>query len=133
PFYFDPYYGSPFFYDPYFPGQPGYYSAGSRSEDEWSKRGNVQLHVDPKDVEVIVDGIPTAKGGRAVLNLPTGMHHIEIERAGYQTWYTDLDVKQGIRYMLEQRLERLPKEERQADANHSRDRRTGELRLEVQP
>jgi hypothetical protein len=133
PFYYDSFFGSPFGYDPFFTGAPGYYSNGYRSEDDWSKRGNVQLHVDQKDVEVIVDGIPTAKGGRAVLSLPTGMHHIEIQRSGYRTWSTDLDIKQGIRYMLEQRLERLPKDEPQEGDSRSNTRQTGELRLDVQP
>jgi hypothetical protein len=132
PFYSDPFYGGSFGYDPFFAGPSGYYS-GSRSGDEWSKRGNVQLHVDPKDVEVIVDGIPSAKGGRAALDLPTGMHHIEIQRSGYRPWSTDLDVKQGIRYLLEQKLERLPKEERQEENSRTRDRRVGEVRLDVQP
>ena len=97
PFYYVLFFGGPFGYDPFFSGASGYYSSGYRSEDDWSKRGNIQLRVDPKDVEVVVDGIPTAKGGRAVLSLPTGVHHIEIQRSGYRTWTTDLDIKQGIR------------------------------------
>src|SRR5258707_1994768 len=98
PFYFDPFYGDPFFAGPRVYASPGY-----GSEDEWSKRGNVQLQVEPKDVEVIVDGIPSAKGGRAALDLPSGMHHIQLQRSGYRTWSVDLDVKQGVRYRLEQR------------------------------
>lgn len=132
--YYAPFYYDPFYYDPFFAGGSGYYGYGSRSEADWSKRGNVQLHVDPKDVEVIVDGIPSAKGGRAVLDLPTGLHHIEIQRSGYRPWSVDLDVKQGVRYLLEQRLEKLPKEERQQEeSSRSSRRRTGELRLDVQP
>jgi len=134
PYYYYPFYGSPFVYDPYFAGPSGYYGSGYGSEADWSKRGNVQLHVDPKDVEVIVDGIPSAKGGRAVLNLPTGLHHVEIQRSGYRPWSIDLDVKQGVRYLLEQRLERLPAEEQQQEeSSRSPTRPTGELRLDVEP
>src|SRR5262249_38279492 len=61
-------------------------------------------------------------------------HHIEIQRSGYRTWSIDLDIKQGVRYLLEQRLERLPKEERQpGESSRSRAGRTGELRLDVEP
>ena len=128
PFYFDPFYGDPFFAGPRVYASPGY-----RSEEGWSERGNVHLQVEPKDVEVIVDGIPSAKGGRAALDLPSGMHHIEIHRSGYRTWSVDLDVKQGVRYRLEQRLERLPKVERQQDVTRSPAAGRGEARLNVQP
>jgi hypothetical protein len=133
-FYYDPFFYSPFYADPFFYDRWGsYYSRGYRSEDGWPDRGNVALLVEPRDVEVIVDGIPSAKGGRAVLSLPTGPHHIEIRRSGYRTWALDLDVKQGVRYRLEQRLERVPKGEKEEDTDSSSVRTAGELRLDVQP
>jgi hypothetical protein len=107
---------------------PGY-AAG----DEWSKGGNVELHVDPKDVEVIVDGIPTARSGRAVLSLPSGVHHIEVLKSGYRPWTLDLDVQQGIRYRLDQRLERLSKEEQARGADRPATIGGGELRLTIRP
>src|SRR5438034_472956 len=51
---------------------------------------------------------------------------------GYRTWAVDLDVKQGVRYRLEQRLERLPKGVKE-DEDRSAGRTAGELRLDVQP
>lgn len=143
PYYLAPYYNgflfSPFYNDPFFDdgfysdywGQP--YPPDYYSREGWSKRGNVELHVDPKDVEVIVDGIPTANSGRAVLDLPSGPHHIEIRRAGYQPWVLELDVKQGVRYRLDQRLERLPTTEEQGDANRPPGTQWGAVRLNVQP
>jgi hypothetical protein len=149
--YYDGFYGSPFYYDPFFYNgfypdygnqayggfYPDYgnqsYGPGYSSPEEWSKRGNVELHVDPKDVEVIVDGIPSAHSGRAVLNLPTGLHHFEIVHPGYRPWVVDLDIKQGVRYRLDQRLERLPKEEQESGADRPPSSRAGELRLKVQP
>ena len=137
--YYDGFYGSSFSYDPFF-YDPFYsdfwnqsYAPGYSSADEWSKRGNVQLQVDPKDVEVMVDGIPSARSGRAVLNLPAGMHHVEITHPGYRPWVLDLDVQQGVRYRLEQHLERLSKEEQESGADRPTTRRVGELRLNVRP
>lgn len=127
----------PFLFDPFFAPGYGYSSYGYGSDygasDDWSKRGNVQLHVDPKDVEVIVDGIPSAHSGRADLNLPTGTHHIEIVHPGYQPWNLDLNVQQGVRYRLDQRLERLSKEEQASGADRPTSRGVGELRLNVRP
>ncbi len=137
-------YGSRYFYDPFFydpflddPFYSGYgrsgYSRSGEARDDWSERGNVQLRVEPRDVEVIVDGIPSAKGGRAALDLPAGLHHVEIRRAGYRPWTLDLEVKQGVRYRLEQRLERLPKEEKEAGADRPASGRFGVLRLQAHP
>lgn len=128
------YYLDPFVYDPfYFDAWGSPYQSDYGAADDWSRRGNVQLHVDPKDVEVIVDGIPSAKGGRAVLSLPAGKHQIEIVRRGYRPWRLDLDVQQGVRYRLEQDLERLPKEEQDSGADLPSSRRVGELRLDIRP
>jgi hypothetical protein len=131
----------PYFYDPYFYPGTGYFSYGpdySPAED-WSSRGNVQLHIDPKDVEVTVDGIPTANSGRAVLSLPTGVHHFVITHPGYRPWTVDLDVQQGVQYRLTQRLERLSEEEPQSGAGAPASQGAppagglGELRLTVRP
>jgi hypothetical protein len=136
-------FGFPYFSDPYFYPGSGYLSYGpdypSPESGDWSNRGNVQLHIDPKDVEVTVDGIPTANSGRAVLSLPTGMHHFEITRPGYRTWSVDLDVQQGVQYRLTQRLERLSENEQPSGAGPPASRAAspagglGELRLTVRP
>jgi hypothetical protein len=44
----------------------------------------------------------------------------------------DLDVKPGVRYRMEQRLERLPKAVKEEE-HRSAGRTTGELRLDVAP
>lgn len=136
------FYLSPFGYGPFFTRGWGYsyYGTGSRYgyRDDWSDQGNVQLRVEPKDVEVYVDGTPWAKGGRAVLALPAGRHRVEIARPGYRPWAVDLDVQQGVRYRLERRLERLSREEQERGLDRPSNvvgepARLGELRLDVQP
>jgi len=139
PYFYSPYYSSPYFYSPYY-SAPFYsgswdsvYSSPYQDQDEGLKHGNIQLRVDPKDVEVIVDGIPTAQGGRTAFDLPTGVHRIEVIRPGYRPWVLDLDVQQGVRYQLEQRLERLPDEERSRGADRPISQQIGKLSLEVRP
>src|SRR5207245_856113 len=52
---------------------------------------------------------------------------------GYRPWVLDLDVQQGVRYRLEQRLERLPKEEQGSGADRPGGRQAGGLSLDVRP
>jgi hypothetical protein len=132
--YFSPFYLDPYFNDSYFGSYATPWASRYGEEDHWSDRGNVQLQIDPKDVQVEVDGIPSTNSGRAALNLPTGKHEIVVTRRGYRPWSITLDVQQGVRYRLEQKLERLPKEEQGTGADQPPSgSRFGELRLNVQP
>jgi hypothetical protein len=154
-----PYYAAPFYspfspygwgYDPYSGvfGYSDWYTEGRyqtppqpeqaprSDEEEWPEqsRGNVVLHFEPRDVEVRINDIVTTHDGWAVLNLPTGTYRVEVSRKGYRTWATELVVRQGIRYRLEQRLERLRPgdEDLQADASPP-PTLVGALALDVQP
>jgi hypothetical protein len=140
------FFGTPF-YSPYlFPYDPlspiyGYYDVTERRRDRdyereeeedraFARRGNVLLDIVPRDVEVRIDGVLTTRDGRAALDLPTGNYTLEVSRAGYATWTTELVVRQGIRYQIEHRLERLPG---QPEDSGPAPRLVGELFLDITP
>jgi hypothetical protein len=128
--YYEPYYHytsplhSPFTpfswgYDPFYSvfGYSDWYTQTDRRrplerqdsyEEEWSgrERGNVLLDIEPRDVEVRINDVRATRDGRAVIDLPTGTYRVEVSRKYYRTWVTELVVSQGVRYRLEQRLER---------------------------
>jgi hypothetical protein len=157
--YYEPfYYTSPFYspftpytwgYDPFY-GVFGYYDwytspdrrrplEGERERgeerEEWPERarGNVLLDIQPRDVEVRINGVLTTRDGREVIDLPTGTYRVEVSRKGYRTWETDLVVTQGVRYRLEQRLERLRPGEPGAVEPGPAPRLVGEMVLDVAP
>jgi hypothetical protein len=144
--YYDPFYGSYYGFGyglfPY--GGPfdayDYYSNRSvygpydrdvrgDSRDE-SRRGNIELRIEPRDVDVYVDGVLETRDGRAVLNLPTGRYRLEFVRPGYRPEAVDLEVTQGVSYRVQRRLERL-RGEAAEEPRDLADR--GELRLDVKP
>jgi hypothetical protein len=121
----------------YIPWVPAYWP-DYLAPDEWSTSGNVQLQVQPAKVTVTVDGIPIASGGQSILSVPTGVHHFEIARPGYRPWILDLDVKQGVRYRLEPRLEPVPQDQmgpsgKLPPTGRTQARQVGELRLDIRP
>jgi hypothetical protein len=141
PFYF---FGTPFYspyYYPYDPFGPIYTDAEvqRRQVDEYADegeyearpRGNVVLDIFPRDVEVRINDVLTSRSGIAGLNLPSGNYQLEVSRPGYVTWTTDLVVRQGIRYLIEYHLERLPGS--REDAPRPAPRLAGELVLDVTP
>lgn len=150
PYYYDP------FYDPYFNrggygfnpnygpfGADEYYYYGYnrapydryRSGDERlpdTGQGNVQLRIEPRDVQVFVDGVLSARDGRARLNLPSGRWRLEFVKPGYRTETVDVEVTQGVSVRVERRLIRLEGEEA-ASPREPIIGETGELRVEVRP
>jgi len=128
--YYD-WYTSP--YRPYSEQAPYAWGRGAGEEvDQWPLRGNVQLDIQPRDVEVRIDSVLTTQDGRASLDLPTGTYQVEVSRPGYRTWTTELVVRHGIRYRIEPRLERLPGEEAREERGPT-PRLAGELQLDVTP
>jgi hypothetical protein len=71
-------------------------------------KGNVELKLSPKNVEVYVNGVLYGTKGNSKISLPTGMWTIEIRAEGYLTETVDLEVKQGIKYKIERKLQRDP-------------------------
>jgi len=60
--------------------------------------GSIAIRVQPSDAEVLVDGqpwrSPDSHNG-LVIELAEGRHTIEIQKSGYRTYITDVDVRRG--------------------------------------
>lgn len=52
--------------------------------------GQLDLDLSPADAEVLVDGQPWTEGP-----VPVGPHHLQVRRAGMQTWTQDVEVTAG--------------------------------------
>src|SRR5262249_28301506 len=60
--------------------------------------GTLAVRVQPGDADILVDhGKWRAPEGqeRLVIDLPEGRHTIEIQKSGYRTYITDIDVRRG--------------------------------------
>lgn len=60
--------------------------------------GSVSIRVQPADARVLIDGQPWSRPedlDRLVVQLPGGRHHVEIQREGYESYSTDIDVRPG--------------------------------------
>lgn len=116
-------------------GDSGRYDNERRNEEEDRPArgpGNLQLDVQPRDVEVRIDGVLTTQDGRASIDLPTGTYQLEVTRPGYKPFETEVVVRPGIRYLVETRLEPLPGEEGRKQRGPA-PRLAGELVLDVTP
>jgi PEGA domain len=87
-----------------------------RGADERS--GDVELHCDPDDAEVRVDGVPQGRckdfaGAPRRLSVGEGMHLIEVEKDGFWPYQTYFQPS-GARAVLEIRLR--PRGRAQGDA-----------------
>jgi hypothetical protein len=113
---------------------PGRYDNDRLDEDRRPLRGpgNLELDIEPRDVEVRIDGVLTTQDGHAALDLPTGTYRLEVTRPGYKPFETEVVVRQGIRYTVETRLEPLPGEEGRKQRGPA-PRLAGELVLDVTP
>jgi PEGA domain len=75
-------------------GQPQDAPGGQPS----GSHGQVSIRVQPADVEVSVDGDVwrgPAGQDRLVIDLPEGSHTVEIRKAGFRTYVTQVDVRRG--------------------------------------
>jgi hypothetical protein len=64
------------------------------------QEGGVQLFIEPADAEVYVDGermglVRDFQGQRA-LWLPRGLHAMEVRKAGYHTFFRQIEVTLGL-------------------------------------
>ncbi len=65
---------------------------------ESSAYGSLAIRVQPADADVLVDGEKwTAPAGQdqIVIDVPEGRHTIQIEKPGYRTYITEVDVRRG--------------------------------------
>jgi hypothetical protein len=77
------------------PGTPP--QTGSPAVDA-ARFGTLALRVQPADAEILVDGEPwkgPASQDRLVIQLAEGMHRVRVEKAGFQTFVVDVDVRAG--------------------------------------
>lgn len=73
-----------------------------------ASEGDVSLRCDPEDAEVSVDGVPRGlcsdfDGSPAGLRLGSGLHRIEVKKAGHAPYVTSIDPA-GARAVLTIRL-----------------------------
>jgi hypothetical protein len=132
---FNPYYGpfgaEDYYYYGYNRAPYGRYGSGNERFPD-GRQGNVQLRIEPRDVQVFVDGVLSARDGRATLSLPTGRWRLEFVKPGYRTETVDVEVTQGVSVRVERRLERLSGEE-PAAVREPVLGETGELSVDVRP
>jgi len=74
------------------PGQPG------AQRPDASAYGSISIRVQPADADILVDGEkwrgPDAQD-RLVVEVAEGRHTIEIQKSGYRTYVTDVEVRRG--------------------------------------
>ena len=63
-----------------------------------SAYGTLAIRVQPRDADVLIDGEPwhgPDGEDRLVVDVAEGPHTIEIRKAGYRTYVTDVQVRRG--------------------------------------
>ena len=73
--------------------------------------GQLMLHVQPSDAEVLIDGQPWPAAptqDRVVLDLPQGRHVIQVRKAGYVGYTTEVEVRRGETANVDVTLRRQP-------------------------
>jgi PEGA domain len=60
--------------------------------------GTLALRVQPADAEVLIDGerwTSSQPGERLLVQVPEGRHHVEVQRAGFRTFSSEIAVPRG--------------------------------------
>lgn len=59
--------------------------------------GTLDLYVRPADAEVTIDGQRWASsdGGHFIVHVPAGKHHLDVRKAGYRRFATDVEIREG--------------------------------------
>lgn len=82
---------------PAMPGMPGPPIEGHRAADG-ARMGTLVLRVQPGDATVLVDDEPwrgPQTQDRLVIQLAEGSHRVRVEKAGFQTFAVDVDIRTG--------------------------------------
>jgi hypothetical protein len=61
--------------------------------------GTLALRVQPADADVLIDGErwdASQPGERLLVQVPVGRHHVEIQKAGYRGFSSDITVQPGV-------------------------------------
>jgi hypothetical protein len=80
------------------PQQPPQNSPPGAAGSEASAFGTIAIRVQPADVDVLIDGEkwrgPDAQD-RLLVQVSEGRHTVEIQKAGYRTYVTEVEVRRG--------------------------------------
>jgi len=90
------------------PPGPGAQDGGPRDSNS---RGTLALTLQPADAEILVDGNPWQHDpatDRLTIDLSEGRHNIQIRKAGFVGYLTDVQIRRGDTTTLEVRLKTQP-------------------------
>ena len=78
------------------PGAPPDTSS-SRPPSAERARGTLELHLQPADAEVLVDGQSWPRSGadRVTIDLSEGEHNVQVRKSGYVGYLTDVQIRPG--------------------------------------
>jgi hypothetical protein len=67
------------------------------NRERGSARGTLELNVQPSDAEVLIDGQPWRGSSqeRLTIDLSPGRHNIQVRKAGYVGYLTDVEIRNG--------------------------------------
>jgi hypothetical protein len=82
----------------------------SERSERGSSHGTLELNLQPADAEVLVDGQPWRGSGqdRLTIDLSDGRHNIQIRKAGYVGYLTDVTIRNGESISLNVNLRTQP-------------------------
>lgn len=109
---FDPFYYAPYDYPISDDRRERRSDREQEQESESKEYGNVELHVDPEDTLVYVNGTLTLTKGHSFLNLPAGHCTLRFVHRGYRSQDVEFDVQPGIGYRIDRQLRTLPEGEK---------------------
>ena len=67
--------------------------------------GWLRVHIEPADAEVLIDGFPvsvdSASGVSSSLGFPVGKHQVDVRKAGFQEFHSEVEIIQARESRLE--------------------------------
>jgi hypothetical protein len=78
--------------------------------------GTVKVVTEPADAEIHIEGMPPHTGSPWAVDLPAGIHQVEIRMAGYKSWMTSLELSSHETQTLRVVLEKLDAASQNSDA-----------------
>ena len=96
---------------PFPPPGPAGQGPGAPPPADASARGTLSLSLSPADAEVLVDGTPWKGdgGSRQSIDLAEGRHNIQIRKAGFIGYLTDVQIRRGETTNLDVQLKTPPR------------------------
>ena len=91
-------------------GGPGDRGPGDQRRE--NGRGTLALSLQPADAEILVDGSPwqhDSGSDRLTIDLSDGRHNIQIRKAGYVGYLTDIQIRAGQTTTLDVQLKTQPR------------------------